>query len=251
MTALNQDRILYYDLHIHSCLSPCADDDMTVNNIANMAKLCGLDIIALTDHNSLKNCPAFFRACAHAGVIPVAGVEVCTREEVHVLCLFDQLDAAMDFDVFLSSILPEIENRCDIFGRQLILDESDNIVAEESRLLISACDIAIDELYDLAYQYNGIAIPAHIEKPSNSLIANLGFIPEDFKFPCYEMKNPARLSDLVGLSPTLSQKRIICNSDAHTLTDISERFHQICVSDNSAKGLIASLRSAKSCINLL
>ncbi|MBO7666419.1 MAG: PHP domain-containing protein, partial [Clostridia bacterium] len=105
----------YYDLHIHSCLSPCADDDMTVNNIAGMAAIKGLGIIALTDHNSCANCPAFFKACKRNGVVPVAGMELTTAEEVHLLCLFPTLETAMEFDDGFKAYRVKIKNRTEIF----------------------------------------------------------------------------------------------------------------------------------------
>jgi len=208
------------DLHVHSCLSPCADDDMTVNNIANMSMICGLDIVALTDHNSLKNCPAFFTACGRAGVVPVAGAELCTREEVHVLCLFAELDAGMAFDAYLEDKIPGFMNNPMLFGRQLALDADDRILYEEPRLLISACDISVDELPSLTRRYGGVAVPAHIDRSSNSLISNLGFIPAEYEFTCYELRFRESLPRLARGSPALASARIICDSDAHSLTDI-------------------------------
>ena len=96
---------LYYDLHLHSCLSPCGDNDMTPSNIAGMAALKGLDVIALTDHNSCRNCPALLRAAAHFGLVALPGMELCTMEEVHVLCLFANLNDALDFD---AAVYPHI-----------------------------------------------------------------------------------------------------------------------------------------------
>ena len=113
----------FYDLHVHSCLSPCADDDMTPNNIAGMAALKGLQIVALTDHNSCKNCPAFFEACRRNGIIPVAGMELTTAEDIHVVCLFEELESAMAFDREIERHLSPIRNRPEIFGNQWILDE--------------------------------------------------------------------------------------------------------------------------------
>jgi PHP family Zn ribbon phosphoesterase len=229
---------LSYDLHTHSCLSPCADDDMTVNNIVNMAALCELDILALTDHNSLKNCPAFFSACKKTGIIPVAGVEVCTREEVHVLCLFPTLESGMEFDSLLGGLMPDFVNEPRIYGRQLILDRYDNVTGEEPRLLIAACDVGIDELPGLARHYGGIAIPSHIDRPSNSLISNLGFIPDDYEFRCYEIKDSATLPQLMESNPALRSARIIYDSDAHTLTDIAENRRSVSLEAKSAPALI-------------
>ena len=114
---------LYYDLHLHSCLSPCGDNDMTPSNIAGMAALKGLDVIALTDHNSCRNCPALLRAAAHFGLVALPGMELCTMEEVHVLCLFANLNDALDFDAAVYSHILPIDNDEALFGQQLYYDE--------------------------------------------------------------------------------------------------------------------------------
>ena len=120
----------YYDLHNHSCLSPCADNDSTPNNIAGMAYLSGLNIVALTDHNTAKNCPAFFEAAKRYGIIPVAGMELTTSEDIHLVCLFEELDSALKFDDFLQSKRVLIKNREEIFGEQLLLDGEDNVIGK-------------------------------------------------------------------------------------------------------------------------
>ena len=233
-----------YDLHIHSCLSPCADDDMTVNNIANMAALCGIGIAALTDHNSLKNCPAFFTACGRAGVVPVAGVELCTREEVHVLCLFPSLKAGMEFDRHIEPLLPGFVNNPTLFGRQLVLDGDDRIVCEEEKLLISACDVGIAELPGMLRPFGGTAIPAHIDRPGNGLISHMGFIPPEFEFTCYEIKDYAALRDLTKKNPVLSRVRIISDSDAHALSDLAMKEHgRLDLAEMSAEALLDLLSS--------
>ena len=175
---------LSYDLHIHSCLSPCGDDDMLPSNIVGMAALKELDVIAITDHNSCKNCPAVMKLAEAYGVLAIPGMEICTSEEVHVVCLFPDLNRAMLFDEFVSSIILPTPNNEDIFGKQQICDEDDNIIGKVSNLLINAVDLSFDGLYDAIRQYDGIMIPAHIDKSSNSLLSNLGFIPPDSKFKC-------------------------------------------------------------------
>ena len=118
---------LYYDLHLHSCLSPCGDEDMTPANIVGMAAVKGLDVIALTDHNSCKNCPAAIYHGQKYGVIVIPGMELCTAEEVHVICLFPELEAALLFDRYVYDRLQAIENDERIFGRQQIMDETDKM----------------------------------------------------------------------------------------------------------------------------
>ena len=167
----------YYDMHIHSCLSPCADDDNTPNNIAGMASLCGLNIVALTDHNSCKNCPAFFEACRRYGIIPIAGMELTTAEDIHVICLFEELENAMAFDEMLQKHRLLIKNRTDIFGNQFILDGEDNIIGEEEHFLSNATDISVENVPDLVSPYGGICYPAHIDRQANGIISVLGTFP--------------------------------------------------------------------------
>ena len=119
-----------YDLHVHSCLSPCADNDNTPNNLAGMGYLNGLKIMALTDHNSARNCPAFFAAAERYGIVPVPGMELTTAEDIHVVCLFPSLEDALAFNDAVDEKRIRIPNRKDIFGDQLILDAEDEVIGD-------------------------------------------------------------------------------------------------------------------------
>ena len=173
---------LYYDLHIHSCLSPCGDDDMTPSNITGMAAVKNLDVIALTDHNSCRNCPAAIEAGKRLGITVLPGMELTTSEEIHVLFLFASLDRALSFDAYVYEHLLPVRNRPEIFGTQLIVDENDKVSGSLDKLLISATDIPFDETGKLADSFGGICFPAHLDKSSTSLISNLGAIPPDSTF---------------------------------------------------------------------
>lgn len=213
----------YYDLHMHSCLSPCGDEDMTPNNIAGMATLCGLNIVALTDHNSTKNCPAFFKAAKRNGIIPVAGMELTTAEEIHAVCLFERLEDAMAFDAEVEQRLIKISNRPEIFGEQLILDENDELVGHYDPLLINATDVTIDEAPQLAARFGGVCIPAHIDRPFNGIIAMLGTFPETPYFGCVELHDMEKLPELTAEHPTLADRMVITCSDAHYLKDMRDK----------------------------
>lgn len=215
-------RRYYYDLHVHSCLSPCGDDDNTPNNIAGMAKLCELDIVALTDHNTTKNCPAFFDAAQRYGIVPVAGMELTTSEDIHVVCLFEHLSDALNFDRFIEGKRTLVKNRPDIFGEQLILDNEDNVIGTEEFLLSNATSISIDDVYVAVSEYNGICYPAHIDRDSNGIIAVLGAIPPDLDFRIFEIHNKERASDICERY-SISEDNVIISSDAHYLTDINEK----------------------------
>ena len=147
----------YYDFHIHSCLSPCGDDDCTPNNIAGMASIAGINIMALTDHNTTKNCPAFFAAAKKNGIIPIAGMELTTSEDIHVVCLFEQLEAAMEFDREISQRHRlKVKNRVDIYGEQYIMDGDDNIIGTEEYFLPISTDISVDDVPKIVESFGGI-----------------------------------------------------------------------------------------------
>lgn len=212
----------YYDLHIHSCLSPCGDDDSTPNNIAGMGALNGLNIMALTDHNTAKNCPAFFAAAKRNGIVPVAGMELTTSEDIHVVCLFEFLEDAMSFDEYVDKKRIPIKNRPDIFGQQLILDGNDEVIGHEDNLLLSACDITVDEVGAVVRSYNGICYPAHIDRESNGILATLGFFPENSDFDCIEIHDGDKAQEIID-KHMLHDKMVIISSDAHYLWDIKEK----------------------------
>lgn len=233
----------YYDLHIHSCLSPCGDNDMTPDSIAGMGELNGLDIMALTDHNTLKNCPAFFKAAYRHGIIPVAGTELTTAEDIHAVCLFATLSGAMEFEKVLEERRIKIKNRPDIFGEQRIIDENDNITGYDDYLLINATSFSLEEVPQAVEKYGGVCFPAHIDRQSNGLLAVLGFFPEKPYFPFAEVNDGEKVAEYAEKYG----KKIITSSDAHYLWNINERGAYIdldCGRGNAAQALINYLRGA-------
>ena len=221
----------YYDLHVHSCLSPCADDDMTPNNIAGMAALKGLQILALTDHNSCKNCPAFFEACRRQGIIPIAGMELSTAEDIHLICLFETLEMAMTFDRVIEPHRMQIPNRPEIFGNQLILDGEDELIGTEEILLISATDLPIEEAVELARAYGAHVHPAHIDRESNGIVAILGDIPAEYGFSAYELREAEQREAMLARFSQIRENAILVSSDAHRLWKINEAEHSIFLED--------------------
>lgn len=220
----------YYDLHIHSCLSPCADNDMTPCNIAGMAAIKGLGIVALTDHNSTKNCRAFFAAAKRHGIVPIAGMELTTAEDVHIVCLFPTLEAAEKFDDEYRSFRILYKNRKDIFGDQLILDEEDNVIGEEEHLLLNASTLSIEDAERLAKKYGAAVFPAHIDRDENGIIAALGCVPETPHFHAVEFRDRGSIGEY-SEKYGLSDKLILTDSDAHYLWDISEAENYIELED--------------------
>lgn len=241
-----------YDLHIHSCLSPCADNDMTPNNIAGTAALAGIEIMALTDHNSAKNCPAFFEAAERYGVIPVAGMELTTSEDIHAVCLFDTLDGALGFDSLVYSRLVKIPNRPDIFGEQLIMNGEDEIIGREEFLLSYASDISIDEIASLVKPYGGVAYPAHIDRQANSVTAVLGAFPDYAGFTCAGFHDKSKIAEIIKRYPGAKDKLCLVSSDAHFLWDIRDKDNYITLDcdendpDSVRRALINKLRAGES-----
>lgn len=213
-----------YDLHIHSCLSPCGDNDMTPNNIVNMAYLKQRDIIALSDHNTTKNCRAAVTA-AKENELPltvIAAVEITTSEDIHVLVLFPDVDSAEKFETeIIEPRRIKIKNDTKIFGEQIIMDENDEKTGEYEYLLINAIDLSVDEIKDKADYYNAVAVPAHIDKTENGLLAILGSFPDYIGFGAIEIKDSKKNEELINRY-NLQGLTIINDSDAHYLWDITE-----------------------------
>ena len=233
---------LYYDLHIHSCLSPCGDDDMTPANLVGMAAVKGLDVIALTDHNTCRNCPAAMKHGAAYGVTVIPGMELTTEEEVHVVCLFPDLESALAFDELVYSRLMPVPNREDIFGKQQIMDENDEVIGTKEYLLINATSISFDEAFPLAESFGGLAYPAHVDKSSTSILSNLGFVPPDSTFTCAEFHDFQNLHRIRREHPYFEKCSVICCSDAHYLPDIHEPEYQIRAESREISDILTALR---------
>ena len=236
---------LSYDLHIHSCLSPCGDNESTPANIVGMAYVKGLDVIALTDHNSAKNCPAAKEVADAYGITFISGMELTTAEEVHVVCLFPTLERALDFDKYVAEHIIAVPNNPKIFGDQFVMDSDDNIIGTEENLLINATDIGFIEAFGLVESFGGLAIPAHIDKQTTSVLSNLGYIPPECTFKTVELKNMENLANLRKLHPYLETCRAITNSDAHYLTHINESKNFLHAKEKTATSVIEALKKSQ------
>ena len=212
----------YYDLHVHSSLSPCGDEDSTPNNIAGMATLSELDIVALTDHNTAKNCPAFFSAARKYGIIPIAGMELTSAEDIHVVCLFEKLSDALEFDKFVYTKRILVKNRPEFFGEQLILSENEEIIGREEFLLTNATTLSLDEILPAVRSFGGVAYPAHIDREANGIIAILGTVPSDTEYKLFELRDRESL-DEISAKYGIDKENFIISSDAHSLEAIRDK----------------------------
>lgn len=221
----------YYDLHLHSCLSACADNDNSPANLAGMAKLSGLDIVALTDHNTAANCPAFFKACEELDIVAVGGMELTTSEDIHVVCLFPTLSEAMAFGEEIDAHRTKIPNKKHIFGDQLIMNEDDEVIGEDPYLLSVATDISLEDVPEYVGRHRGVCYPAHIDRRSNSVIATLGTFPPTPYFSLFELHDGAQECEMRE-KYALEDKKMICSSDAHRLEDVRDGEYFILLEDS-------------------
>ncbi len=212
----------YYDLHLHSCLSPCGDVDMTPNNIVGMSKLMGLDVIALTDHNSVLNCEATIEVGKANNLLVIPGMELTTAEEIHVVCLFPTLEKALSFNDYVKAHQMQIKNRADIYGRQVVMDKDDNEISEVDNLLILATDISVMNVKELVESFSGVCYPAHINRDSMSILSVLGEIPPECGFYSCEVSSSGNIEQLKSMHPIINDMLIVRDSDAHYLENMKD-----------------------------
>ncbi|MEG1887602.1 MAG: phosphoesterase [Oscillospiraceae bacterium] len=233
-----------YDFHTHSCLSPCGDNDMTPSNLVNMSMLCGVEVLALTDHNTCLNCAAAMKVATAANMLFIPGMELTTSEEIHVVCLFPQLESAESFGEFVYKKLPDIKNRPEIFGDQLILNENDQLVGTIDKLLINATSIDIYSVVPLVESYGGFCLPAHIDKTSYSILSNLGFFPNDCGFTAAEISSKCDFDSLKSAHPEISDLMIFRDSDSHLLESLDFKSENINCREKTVFSVFEALRHA-------
>ncbi|MEI6124964.1 MAG: hypothetical protein WCQ99_00275 [Pseudomonadota bacterium] len=206
----------YYrcDLHIHSCLSPCAELDMSPRAIAEESSRKGLQIIAVCDHNSAENVGAAMRAGALLGVTVLAGMEICSREEVHTLALFGSEQAALEMQQAVYASLPGT-NRPDLFGDQVVANEFDEVEGFNDRRLIGATQLTLPDIIRQVHGLGGLSIASHIDRPSYSILSQLGFIPPDIALDALEI-SPGAVPPATGAQTY----QLLSFSDAHAVADI-------------------------------
>lgn len=231
----------YYDLHLHSCLSPCGDMDMTPNNLVNMAKLLGLDVIALTDHNTARNCAAAIAVGREIGLLVIPGMELTTSEDIHAVCLFPTLEQALAWDAYVDDHRIKVRNRPDIYGRQVIMNENDEEIGEIDPLLIPATEISIMSAYEKVKSFGGICYPAHIDRDSLSILSVLGEIDAYCGFKTAELADKSKLEALRKQHPILNTLHIVTNSDAHYLENMREAENDLELDALTAEAVLAAL----------
>ena len=209
------------DLHIHTCLSPCGDLKMTPQKIVQQAVNKKLNIIAICDHNSTENVSAVAKVAEGKNITIIPGMEVCTQEEIHMLALFENIEAAFEMQAKVYDKL-QGKNNPEVFGMQVIGNEFDEVLGFNERLLIGAVDMSIEEVVNGIHKLNGLAIASHIDRESYSVIGQLGFIPETLRFDALEISLNISIEEAQKRFSEYQTYTFIQNSDAHVIEDIGK-----------------------------
>jgi len=216
------------DLHNHSCLSPCGSLDLSPKRLLELGAARGLKVMALTDHNSSLNCPAFAKLCPRFGIIPIFGMEATTSEEVHILCLFTNLEASLAFNEYAYSILTPFLNNPEKTGDQVYVDEDDNIEGEVEYYLVNPLELSVDSIGAKVEEYGGIVIPAHIDRPAFSMTSQLGTL----------VKGPWSAIECVRIPPSFNDSPLdtlgfpmTTSSDAHYCEHVGRRPFELDVTE--------------------
>ncbi len=208
------------DLHVHTLLSPCGDLEMTPANIVEFAAIKGIDILGITDHNSTRHGALIKKMAEKKGIFVLCGAEVTTKEDIHCLTFFENNAATESFQEYLEKHLADVKNRPSIFGYQVVVDEEEMIIEEVDKLLISALDQSLDQVEAMVHSLGGLFIPAHIDRPSYSLISQLGFVPSGLNADALEISRNTTPGALRKKFPEVAGYTLTGSSDAHFLQQL-------------------------------
>ncbi|MCX8128163.1 MAG: PHP domain-containing protein [Synergistetes bacterium] len=233
------------ELHIHTVLSACADWEMTPRNIILKAKEVGVEVLAITDHNSAKNVGACIRAGQRENILVIPGIEVQTQEEVHIVSLFPTEEMVLSFEEWLKEYIPNLINNEEIFGVQVVVDEEDNVIEIDKRLLQISARVSIEDVVQKTRELRGIAYPAHVNREFCGIIPVLGFVPQDFPFKILEIGHSTDISSFLSEHPEFSEHVIIVSSDAHFLDSIGKGRTLVCLDRLDPYNLIEAIQDKR------
>ncbi len=211
------------DLHIHTCLSPCGDWEMSPRNIIQSCRDASLDLIAICDHNTSENAGAVQREGERHGICVLPGLEICSREEVHILAVFQELEHALAMQEWVYGGL-EGQNQPEVFGYQIVANEDNEVLGENPRLLIGATRHGLGDIVRQTHALNGLSLSSHVDRPVNGIINQLGFIPPDLMLDGVEISYRIALPQARSALPEIGDRPCITSSDAHFLKDIGRAY---------------------------
>lgn len=210
------------DLHIHTCLSPCAEVTMSPLRIVEKCRRMKLDIIGVCDHNSAENAHATIRAAAHTHLTVLPGMEITSEEEVHMIALFETIDGALHMQNIVYDHLPDTVNNPDLFGEQVVANEQDDVISFQKKMLMTATDIPLNNLVQMIHDLDGIAIASHVDRTSFGLYGHLGFAPPGLELDAVELSSHTSEAEARRQFPDIERFTIIAASDAHRLEEIGQ-----------------------------
>jgi PHP family Zn ribbon phosphoesterase len=225
--------VLKADFHNHSCLSPCGSLELSPSVLVERALGRGIQVLALSDHNSARNTPAFELLCQRAGILPLCGIEVTTQEELHCLCLFPDAARATAFGTLVEQRTVKVKNRPEKWGDQIVVDADENVTGEVDWWLGTATDLTLTALGGLCLEAEGLFVPAHIDRPSQSVLSQLGYLP-DLPYSALEVRTGAGGLETRGCT-------LVHGSDAHYPDDVGSRTCQVEVDERTFSGVRRAL----------
>ncbi len=229
-----------FDLHVHTCLSPCGDYGMIPEAVVSAALRLGLDAVGICDHNSAANVPAFREAGKRAGLAVFGGMEITSEEEVHLLAFFDNDEDLSAVEKIIAENLPGVNNP-EFFGDQVIMDSRSNIIGISEKLLMGAVKMGIDHILELIHSRNGIAVASHVDRDVNSVISQLGRFPENAVFDAVELSVFFKKDRIID---GLSRFPVISGSDAHYVSDIGRAYTVFRIKEPTVKELLPAFRGS-------
>lgn len=233
------------DLHIHTCLSPCSDLFMTPRLIVEKAASLGLNIIAICDHNSAENVKVTKKLAKEKGINALPGIEVTSSEEVHIVGIFGDIQGALELQNIVYAYLQPGENDEEAFGYQVVVNENDEILSFNKRLLIGSTMLSVEEVVELIHHFGGLAIAAHIDREGFGIVGQLGFIPPDLKLDALELSPHISTEDARRKFKEYSHIPWIRSSDAHELSDIGRVSTGLFMNHSTFEELRLTLQNAE------
>ena len=207
------------DLHVHTVLSPCAEVEMIPPLIVQEALERNIDIIAITDHNASANVQAVQKAALGSPLKVLAGMEVQSREDVHLLCLFENFEILEIWQSAVDASLPDMQNNAEFFGDQFVVDESGELIRSEPRMLLTSTDFSIDEIFERVNTLGGLVIPAHVNRSSYGLFPTLGLLSDQWPILALEISRHITPEEASITFPDLKGIPLIQSGDVHRLDE--------------------------------
>ena len=233
------------DLHIHTCLSPCAELSMTPKGIVEKAASLGINIIAVCDHNSVENVEVTKKLAKEKGINVIAGMEINSSEEVHVLGLFKDMESALKMQEIVYKNLQPGENDDELFGMQVVVNEKNEVLEFNKRLLIGSANISVNRIVELIHELNGLAIASHIDRDVFGIIGQLGFIPPEIKFDALEISRGIELDRAVMKFKAYRHIPWVFSSDAHRIEDVGRRTTRFLMNHSTFEELSLALKGVE------